>query len=264
MPSFPEYDGVDLGEPSVEEAHAKLAALRILLSHGIPCILWGIDLAVYVHRVTSMPVGGQEILVPDNKIEEASAILQGTSYYAPASPGIFFNLWGIDKTYDIAACFPESITLGHVYLEDPFFETTPASIVLHPAQSYFNLNVLDKERFGSLVPPLPPSNADILAPPLHTMTEGLVHYIMERPHQLDSPETSLRGHIRDLVSWRLQGRKTQGRRPQPPQTLPKDTNQSILGELQTDASRWYLQNMLSGNKQALTPEGIIDYKQRNP
>ena len=46
---------------------------------------------------------------------------------------------------------------------------------------YYGLDVRTPERFQSLVPPLPESNAKILVPKYHILLEGLVHFVMNPP-----------------------------------------------------------------------------------
>ena len=80
--------------------------------------------------------------------------------------------------------------------DEPYkLEPLPGRILLLP-QSYYALDVRDKHRFQSLVPPLPLSNADILVPKFHTFLEGLVHFIMNPPQGAGVPERHYNGRLK--------------------------------------------------------------------
>lgn len=65
-------------------------------------------------------------------------------------------------------------------------EPLPRYFLLFP-QSYFGLDVRSKQRFQSLVPPLNPSNTDILVPKFHTFLEGLVAFNLNPPIPHETP-----------------------------------------------------------------------------
>ncbi|KAI0367320.1 hypothetical protein BV20DRAFT_970741 [Pilatotrama ljubarskyi] len=124
----------------------------------------------------------------------AAAEISREGHYVPTCPA-----WDYAELYSPnkgSSPFPHAIRLRHLDIqeEDPYkLELIPGYILLLP-QSYFGLDVRQKDRFRSLVPPLPPSNAGILVPKCHTFFEGLVHFIMNPPTGLlDNPAPHVRG-----------------------------------------------------------------------
>lgn len=232
--------------PGPEEQHQRLVALRQLTSRGIPCIMWAEDALCYVYRVATA-LFDQQILVPDELLETAAAILQ-EGRYVPTVPA-----WDYAEIRsgpnEGSSPFPTSIRLRHLDIPDhePYkLEPLPGYILLLP-MSYFALDVRDKARFQSLVPPLHPSNSDILVPKYHTFLEGLVHFIMNPPTgMLDSPRPHAMGKSKHdvfigyLTSWRV---FYDYDAPLPlHELLPEE--QKILDELQTEESRWYMHHVI--------------------
>lgn len=113
-----------------------------------------------------------------------------------------------------------------------------------------------------MVPPLDPSNADILVPKYHTFLEGLVSFMMHPPIDLANPHR--RGlsfhsvYIEYLLRYRV---KYEGdpRGPPPPELLPEE--RSILSELQTDEARWFLGKYL-GERMIIRIDDMLEYKCR--
>ncbi|KAI1797452.1 hypothetical protein LXA43DRAFT_1079153 [Ganoderma leucocontextum] len=108
-------------------------------------------------------------------------------------------------------------------------EPLPAYILPLP-QFYFDLDVRSKsDRFESLVPPLDPSNADILSPKFHTFLESLVAFNRVK-HDI---------YIGYLLRYRVQYEDDASSvTPPPKELLPAE--RAILSELQTDEARWYI------------------------
>ena len=175
--------------PHPEEQHQRLVALRLLTSRSIPCILWAEDALNYVHSVPTM-LFDQQVLVPDDLLESASsALVKGPHSAVPFTPEY--------ADYSDESGTDSSFPRGILHLLDPphynsnEYASQPLYVLLLP-QSYFGLDVRSKERFQSLVPPLPPSNAGILAPKYHTFLEGLVAFNMHPPIPLEKSHVKQR------------------------------------------------------------------------
>ncbi|KAI9062572.1 hypothetical protein FKP32DRAFT_1677103 [Trametes sanguinea] len=165
--------------------------------------------------------------------------------------------------------FPHSIRLRHIDIpdEEPYkLEPLPGYILLLP-QSYFGLNVDQKDRFVSLVPPLPASNADILVPKYHSFLEGLVHFIMKPPTGLlNELRPHYKGRLKHdiflgyLLSWRV---RYDYDVPLPThELLPEE--EKILAELQTDEARWYIHHLFWQRKFASFDQMIRYTRQKQP
>ncbi|KAF9444930.1 hypothetical protein P691DRAFT_806414 [Macrolepiota fuliginosa MF-IS2] len=155
----------------------------------------------------------QEILVPDELLKTAAAVLKEGSYTSIPFTKEHLDLW---PPNDNKSYFPNGILLQHwdIPAHDPYIlDPIPREILLLP-QSYYGLDVRSKERFQSLVPPLHASNADILVPKYHTCLEGLVTFIMNPPIGLEP--IHLRGtsrylcDISDFLNYRVDGNDENG------------------------------------------------------
>ena len=249
----------DYHPPPPEEQHKRLVALRDLNARGIPCILWAEDALCYVYRVATS-LFDQQILVPDELLAAAAAVLQ-EGRYVPTDPAWdYAEIYGPNKG---RSPFPNSIRLRHLDIPDdePYkLEPLPGYILLLP-QSYFALDVKDKERFRTLVPPLPVSNSDILVPNYHTFVAGLVHFIMNPPTGLDVPRPHAMGNsthnifLGYLTSWRVKYDTDVA--PPIQQLFPEE--EKILSELQTEEARWYMHRRFWTRK-LITFEDILEYK----
>ena len=239
--------------PPPHEQHQRLAALRRLTSREIPCILWAEDALNYVHRVPTC-LNAQQILVPDDLLESASSVLQegrpgyvavpftpefadyfdggGQGGPTPFPRGILLNL-------NLSRDVPLDAQAANINEVDPLLPA-PTYILLLP-QSYFALDVRDKERFQSLVPPLPPSNAGILAPKYHTFLEGLVAFNIDPPIPL-APTPHVKQRVTNdifigyLLRYRVQYEVDVLRSTT--ELLPEE--RKILAELTTEEARWYI------------------------
>ncbi|OJT05963.1 hypothetical protein TRAPUB_3150 [Trametes pubescens] len=246
--------------PGPEEQHDRLVALRKLTTRGIPCIMWAEDALCYVYRVATA-LFDQQILVPDELLETASAILQ-EGRYVPTVPA--WDYAEIRPPNEGASPFPTSIRLRHLDIpdHDPYkLAPLPGYILLLP-MSYFALDVRDKARFQSLVPPLDPANSDILVPKYHTFLEGLVHFIMNPPTGLlDNPRPHVMGKSKHdvfigyLTSWRVFYDYDVALPLH--ELLPEE--QKILDELQTEEARWYMHHTFY-KRRAVTFKDMKEYK----
>lgn len=168
----------DSQPPPPEDQHARLAAVRLMTSRGIPCILWAEDALAFVHNVPTF-LFDQQVIVPDELLESASSALQDGPYSAVPFTREYADFM---EESEAESSFPRGI----LHLLDRSDDATN-ELVFHPQyvlllpQSYFCLDVRSEERFQSLVPPLPPSNAGILVPKYHTFLEGLVAFNMHPP-----------------------------------------------------------------------------------
>lgn len=224
--------------PLPEEQHERLVALRDLTSRGIPCILWGEDALNYVHKVPTF-LFDQQILVPDELLEFASSVLQEGPYSTTPFTPQYSDYFG---EREVESAFPRGIL--HL-LNVPDYEadeiiTRPAFVLLLP-QSYFGLDVRSKERFQTLVPPLPSSNAGILAPKYHTFLEGLVAFNLNPPIPLETPHAKQMDMCDIFISYLLRYRvKYKDGRDALflEDVLPEE--RVILSELQTEDARWYV------------------------
>ncbi|KAJ3572235.1 hypothetical protein NP233_g3213 [Leucocoprinus birnbaumii] len=237
--------------------HERLATLRQLISHDIPCILWGADALTYAHKIPSS-LNEQRILVPDELLDQASAVLQ-EGCYIPAS----WDPQCLDLDYSPNAGKPfylRGIRLKHrdIPEDEPYLlEPLPAHILLLP-QSYFGLDVQSKERFQSIVPPFDVSNVNILAPKYHTFLEGLIECLFNppiTPHAIG--EVSIITDIGNLIESRVE--YPDDDLPRPAEILPEE--KQILEELQTEEARWYL-GMWFHERRGVGHKDIKDYKRR--
>ena len=223
-----------------QEQHQRLVALRQLASRDIPCILWGEDALCYAHLFATL-LFSQRILVPDELLDTAAAVLQEGPYVPTQWCRDYGEISGPNKG---ASPFPKSIRLRHVEIpEDQQFklEPLPGRILLLP-QSYYGLDVRDKHRFQSLVPPLPPSNADILVPKFNTFLEGLVHFIMNPPQGTDVPERHFNSRFKHdiFIGYLCEWRVKYDMDVDPPIHELYPEEERILSELQTHEARWYI------------------------
>lgn len=175
--------------PPASEQHERLIALRTLIERGIPCILWGEDTLNYALRVPTN-LFDQQIIVPDESMSAAAAILQ-EGKYRPARLRETWSEWFQPDKLPL----PDAVRLKHVDIPDGHphkLYPLPQHILLLP-QSYYGLDHHSEARFQSLVPPLPPSNREIRVPKWHTFMEGLAHatfwpptgYFHKRAHLLN-------------------------------------------------------------------------------
>ncbi|KAI0337498.1 hypothetical protein BDW22DRAFT_873487 [Trametopsis cervina] len=237
--------------PPPERQHKRLVALRELTARGIPCILWGEDTLCYVYRVATV-LFAQKILVPDELLQQAAAVLQ-EGRYVPTGPGRDFS-----DSQGVHA-FPNYVRLRHLDIPEdaPYtLDPLPGHILLLP-QSYYDLDVRAQDRFQSLVPPLPISNKGILVPKFHTFIEALVHFVVNPP--TDRPNRKGRSmhtiFIGYLASWRVQ---YDASLTPPHMLLPEE--QKILDELCTDEARWYM-HQLFWERRPVNSNDVIQYKQ---
>ncbi|KXN80708.1 hypothetical protein AN958_08253 [Leucoagaricus sp. SymC.cos] len=248
--------------PPPDEQHKRLVALRHLTSRGIPCILWGEDALDYVHSVPTC-LFDQQVIVPDESLESASAVLQEGRYVPVPFKRDYSDWFGPNVG---KSAYPRGILLKHLDIpdDDPGkLEPLPSHVLLLP-QSYFGFDVRSKERFRSLVPPLDASNADILAPKFHTFVEGLVAFNLNPPVPLETPH--VKGWLRHetfmgyLMRYRVKY-EDDGDTPPPKDLLPEE--RVILGELQTEDARWYM-GVYLGERRMLRTEEIMEYNRRKP
>nr|VWO98559.1 Uncharacterized protein [Ganoderma boninense] len=246
--------------PPADEQHQRLIALRQLTSRGIPCILWGEDALNYVHSVPTS-LFDQQILVPDELLQSASAVLQEGPYYPVPFTEHYFDYFG---QHIGNSAFPLGILLKHPGIPDnePYkLDPLPGYILLLP-QSYFGLDVRSKERFQSLVPPLPPSNADILAPKFNTLLEGLVAFNLNPPIPNETPHAKARVMNDIFIGYLLRYRvkyEDDGDTPPPKEIIPEE--RAILDELQTEDARWYI-GVYVGEQRPLSYEEFIEYNRQ--
>ena len=224
--------------PHPEEQHQRLVALRLLTSRSIPCILWAEDALNYVHSVPTM-LFDQQVLLLDDLLESASsALVEGPYSAAPFTPEYadYPDESGTDSS------FPRGILhlLDQAHCNTEEYASHPLYVLLLP-QSYFGFDVRSKERFQSLVPPLPLSNAGILAPKYHTFLEGLVAFNMNPPIPLEKPHVKQRAKhcifITYLLRYRVKYEDGYGA-PMITEVLPEEY--VILNELETEEARWYV------------------------
>ena len=129
----------DYCPPCPEEQHKRLVALRQLTARGIPCIMWAEDALCYVYRIATA-LFDQQILVPDDLLESATAVLQ-EGWYVPTVPA--WDYLERRQPNKGLSPFPNSIHLRHLDIPDeqPYkLEPLPGYILLLP-QSYFGLDV---------------------------------------------------------------------------------------------------------------------------
>ena len=246
--------------PPPDEQHKRLVALRHLTSRGIPCILWGENALNYVHSVPTS-LFDQQILVPDELLESASSILQEGPYFPVPFTEDYTDFWGPNVG---KSAYPGGILLKHPDIpdDDPYkLDPLPGYILLLP-QSYFGLDVRSKERFQSLVPPLPPSNADILAPKFNTLLEGLVAFNLNPPIPLETPHARGRAKHDIFIGYLLRYRvkyEDDGDTPPPKELVPEE--RVILDELQTEDARWYI-GVYVGERRLLQHEELSEYNRQ--
>ncbi|RDB21533.1 hypothetical protein Hypma_011931 [Hypsizygus marmoreus] len=238
--------------------HDRLAALRQLTAHGIPCILWGEDALSFAHSVPTM-LFDQQILVPDDSLEAAAIILEEGKYKRTSTP----NRSYVERSgpHKGGYAFPRSIRLLHSDIpdEDPYqLEPIPQHILLLP-QSYYGLDAARSAfRFQSLVPPLDSSNAGILVPKYNTFLEGLVEIIMNPPTGYCHKASKARHDvfIGYLTLYRI---KPDLDLPEPADLRPIERD--ILSELQTEDCAWYMDIWLS-KRDSVRTDAIDEYKRR--
>ncbi|PIL33382.1 hypothetical protein GSI_04002 [Ganoderma sinense ZZ0214-1] len=246
--------------PHPDEQHQRLVALRQLTSRGIPCILWGEDALNYVHSVPTS-LFDQQILVPDDLLDSASSVLQEGPYYQVPFTEHYSDYFGCNVG---KSPFPLGILLKHPDIPDhqPYkLDPLPGYILLLP-QSYFGLDVRSKERFQSLVPPLPSSNADILAPKFNTLLEGLVAFNLNPPIPNETPHARARVKHDIFIGYLLRYRvkyEDDGDTPPPKEILPEE--RAILDELQTEDARWYI-GVYVGERRLLSYAEFIEYNRQ--
>ncbi|KAG6915331.1 hypothetical protein DXG01_012103 [Tephrocybe rancida] len=198
---------------------------------------------LFVHNV-STSLNDQQIIVPDHLLEKASTVLQQGSYRRE-EPAWYHLEFG--QAPHAGTCpFPKGI--HHHHRDVPFdatyfLEPIPTRIILLP-QSYYGLDARCTERFQILKPlseaNLDPLNAEILVPKHHTFLEGLVKFIVDPPHGLETPHINGKcfhdEFINNLVTFRVQYLEDE--------LLTKEkiypAEREILQELQTEDARWYL------------------------
>ncbi|KAF8200211.1 hypothetical protein BJ912DRAFT_948298 [Pholiota molesta] len=233
---------------SLEAQNSRLVALRQLIARDIPCILWGEDALFLAHSI-SVSLPDQQILVPDELLETASAILEEGQYQRTSEPHKnYLGRFGPDEG---KYAFPKSIRLQHVDIpeDDPYkCWPTPRHILLLP-QSYYALDARSASRFQSLGPPLQASNAGILVPKYNTFLEGLVHFLMHPPAGRPSQDAA-RFHsmfIHYLTVYRSK--------------LVPDVKEDIMSQIQTEDGAWYL-NLKLSRRQGVRSHEIEEYKRQ--
>ncbi|KAJ7468619.1 hypothetical protein FB451DRAFT_377659 [Mycena latifolia] len=255
-PGFTFYAQFGDDDPA-EEMHGRLVALRQLTSRGIPCILWGEDALCYAHNVPTV-LFDQQILVPDELLESAGAVLQ-EGRYVPAPPAWdYVENSGPRKG---ESPWPRSIRLQHLDIpeDDPYkLEPLPCHILLLP-QLYFGLDVRSAERFQSFVPFLDASNADILVPKYHTFLEGLVTYLIDPPTGLEVLHRTGRMNMMTFFDYLLDYRCCD-RELRPKEGL-RSIECAILDELQMEEARWFMKIWFT-ERRAVRKGEILEYQQK--
>ncbi|KAF8066808.1 hypothetical protein FPV67DRAFT_1209553 [Lyophyllum atratum] len=239
--------------------HARLVALRQLTANGIPCILWGEDALSFAHSVPTA-LFDQQILVPDELLEAAATILEEGKYKRTSE----FKRNHTEFSGPLAGvyAFPRSIRLLHHDIPDPDDPykrwPIPQHILLLP-QSYYGLDArFEASRFQSLVPPLDPSNANILVPKYNTFLEGCVEFIMNPPtgHWLRMSKATHDIFIEYLTLYRV---KPDVDLPEPAELRPVEYD--ILSEIQTEDCAWYMDIRLS-KRDFVRIDAIQEYKRQ--
>jgi hypothetical protein len=239
----------DPSSDSLEAQNSRLIALRQLIARDIACILWGEDALFLAHSI-SVSLPDQQILVPDELLETASAILEEGKYQRTSEPHKnYLGRFGPDEG---KYAFPKSIRLQHVDIpeDDPYkCWPTPRHILLLP-QSYYALDARSASRFQSLGPPLQASNAGVLVPKYHTFLEGLVHFLMHPPAGRPSQDAA-RFHsmfIHYLTVYRSK--------------LVPDVKEDIMSQIQTADGAWYM-NLKLSRRQGVRSHEIEEYKRQS-
>lgn len=245
-----------------ENKEARVFALRRLISRGIPCILWAEDAMYFFHSVGTK-LFTQQILVPDDMLESAAAVLKDASYVpseGAALPDFFDSHAAADGTYptEERTAFPRGIRLRHHNISDHdgafAVEPLPSHILLLP-QSYFGLDVCSSERFQSMVPPFDPSNSGILVPKYHTFLEGLIEFLVNPPTGFEKPHLSSFFTTSYFIQYLVSSR----RKNDPPLRRLAPVEAEILSEIQTDDARWYLSSQF-GYRKLVDMDDIIAHK----
>ncbi|KAF9484788.1 hypothetical protein BDN70DRAFT_928039 [Pholiota conissans] len=212
------------------EVQQRVAPLKRLTSHKIPCILWDLDAMHYHHY----PYWWEEmddlhILVPDNLLESSAAILVEDGSYDRTSIRCYKHvehLPGPDKgEYE----FPRSIRLVNSKIS--CVNESPSHILIIP-QSYYGLDAESHNRFQSLVPPMDPSYNGIRIPKFNTILEGFAHFALYPPGPSNYYFSSNYFDICGFVSHRWEGKKQ------------KPVKKEILSEIETEDGAWYMVNFL--------------------
>ncbi|KAF7794281.1 hypothetical protein EIP86_005414 [Pleurotus ostreatoroseus] len=247
--------------PPPEEQQARLAALLQLTSRGIPCILWGEDALNYVYKVPTT-LFDQQILVPDSLMRTASEVLQEGKYVPVPFTQRYFDNFGY---HSATSMFPHAILLKHPDIpdEDPYkLDPLPGYILLLP-QSYYGLDVRERERFQSMSPPLDPSYARIVVPKYHTFLEGLVRFMIHPPFELTNPHRKgIRRHqifIGYLVRYRVEYEGD----PREVPTRPYPEEDVIVSELETDEARWFINKQFK-TRLFVTIDEMLKYRDSHP
>jgi hypothetical protein len=230
---------------TVETQHKRLITLRQLIAHKIPCILWGEDALAFGHCVPTM-LFDQQILVPDELLDAAAAVLEEGEYKRTSDLNRSYIAKGGWHKGEYA--FPKSIRLRHTDVPDNFDSPLtlwplPRHILLLP-QSYFALDTRSESRFQSLVPPLDASNAGILVPKYNTFLEGLVHALMYPPEGRRGSVSFHGIFIRYLVRYRRRGLR----------------ERAILSDIQTEDCTWYMTQSFHRNGFQITIQEYIRQK----
>ncbi|THH03979.1 hypothetical protein EW146_g10302 [Bondarzewia mesenterica] len=249
----------DCKPPPPDEQHGRLVALRQLIARDIPCILWGEDALRFAHSVPTS-LFDQQILVPDELLESAAAIIEEGRYNRVPSNGVYAEQF---RPHNGAAAFPKAIRLQHSDIPDhePYkLFPLPGYILLLP-QSYYGLDVRSAARFQSLVPPLDASNAAILVPKYHTFLEGLVEIIMNSPAGYHHITSKLKHDV--FISYLLLYRvKDDPNMPVPSHGSElSSVERDILSEIQTEDCAWFLHRQMWERRCVHLAE-IIEYKRQ--
>ncbi|KAK7052527.1 hypothetical protein R3P38DRAFT_3172830 [Favolaschia claudopus] len=245
--AFWDEEFYEFRSPPPKEQHKRLGALRQLAAAGIPCALWGEDALRFVHSVAT-----------DDLLDSAANVLQKECWVR--SP---HNRHSLERRDKKTVPWPKAIRLAHrdvppelmlesAHVVDPL----PSHVLLLP-QSYYGIDLRNYgRRLRSMVPPLPASNAGILVPEFHTFVEGLVHFLIHPPVRHSGGSLTHTIYIGYLDSWRV--KYDPRNRPVPGELLPEE--EKILGELETEDARWYMNRRYMTRKPFRT-KAFEEYKQ---
>ncbi|KAF9484791.1 hypothetical protein BDN70DRAFT_55909 [Pholiota conissans] len=230
--------------PARASQHERLFALRQLVAHGIPCILWAEDALSFAHR-SSVRHSDQVILVPDEQLDAAVDVIEsmGREYKRMSKPdsnhldetSLEDKAADQDPDIDLEDRYdlPISICLLRPYtpkegLDALGWDLDPIKIYLLP-QSCYGFDTRSASRFQSLVPPLNASNAGILVPKYHTFIEGSAHFLMSSPTPPWKALITEQDFLNELLSKRI---------------VKHGDIQKIVDEVEDEDSAWFIDKYL--------------------
>lgn len=169
----------DSSTDSIEIQGVRLKPARAITNAGVPCLVWAEDALSFVHFVPTC-LFSLQILVPDALLEAATSLIVSNLPYKRMvePPESWQEYMFINRSRPI--CFPNSI---HLKLSTPDYlrsEDNTQDVYIHP-QSSFSIDVREQNLSVSLVPPLPPPNANIRFPTRTAFIDSLVTTILEPP-----------------------------------------------------------------------------------